>query len=52
MKTHYDHPTFGVCCNTNKSRRTTHLARATQDATKVTCAICKKQHNIGNGEKR
>jgi hypothetical protein len=46
MKVHYEHPTYGVCCNTNRTRRTTHKNRTTTDKDKVTCATCQKMHHL------
>lgn len=46
MKVHYEHPVYGMRCNTNHTRRTTHLNRMSKDASKVTCATCRKIHRL------
>jgi hypothetical protein len=45
MKVHYDGK-YGMVCNTNRTRRTTHRHRLTNEPAKVTCEKCKKFYNI------
>jgi hypothetical protein len=46
MKVHFtDTP-----CNTNRTRRTTHNQRVTNEVAKVTCAVCRKRKGLDNPE--
>jgi hypothetical protein len=45
MKVHFNGK-YGMVCNTNRTRLTTHRSRMTLDPAKVTCEKCKKFYNI------
>ena len=46
MKVHFtDTP-----CNTNRTRRTTHKQRVTNEVAKVTCAVCRISGRLDNPE--
>jgi hypothetical protein len=46
MKIHYAHPTYGVVCHTNRTRRTSRQERVTSVPVQVTCLRCRKAHSL------
>jgi hypothetical protein len=50
MKVHYN-GIFGLVCNTNRTRRTSHTSRITTDIDKVTCLACRKWYRLDGRDK-